>query len=316
MAAGMPRRQNLPNSVRNSSTRLRVSSRLSSLSGWALPGTLTLAFSTHCARRNSSISRSLIDIPLRAALLDLEQRRLRDEQMARLDHLHHVPEEEREQQRADVGAVHVGVRHQDHLVVAELADVELLRADARSQRRDEEPDFLMGEDLVVARLLGVDDLAAQRQHRLRLPVAALLGGAARGVALDEEDLAELRFALRAVGELGGQPLVVAPTLAGQLARLARRLARLRRPHALVGDLPRGRRILLEHLGEAIVDDLLHQALDLGVAELGLGLALELRVGDADRHDGRQPFAHVVARHRALEGLEESLGLGVVRQRAR
>ena len=108
--------------------------------------------------------------------------------------------------------------------------------------------------------------------------------------------------------MAGQPLVVAPALAGQLARLARGLARLRRPHALVGDLARGRRILLEGLGEAVVDDLLDQALDVGVAELGLGLPLELRIGHAHRHDRGQAFAHVVAGDVALEALEEAVGL--------
>src|SRR5262249_51789285 len=131
---------------------------------------------------------------------------------------------------------------------------------------------------------------------------------------DEEDLTELGLALRAVGEFRREPLVVAPALARQLPRLARRLARLRRAHALVRDLPRGRRVFLERFSQSIVDDLLDQTLDLGVAELGLRLALELRVRDAHRHDGRQPFAHVVTRHSALEGLEESLGLRVVRDR--
>ena len=60
MAAGIPRRPNLPNSERNSSARLRVSSSACSLSGAVLPGTLTPAFSTQFSRRNSSISRSLM----------------------------------------------------------------------------------------------------------------------------------------------------------------------------------------------------------------------------------------------------------------
>src|SRR5437879_1769242 len=109
-------------------------------------------------------------------------------------------------------AVHVGIRHEDDLVVAELGEVELLGADAGAQGRDEEPDLLVREHLVVARLLRVDDLAAERQDGLRLPVSPLLGGAARGVTLDEEELPELRVALRAIGQLGRQPLVVPPPL--------------------------------------------------------------------------------------------------------
>jgi hypothetical protein len=251
------------------------------------------------------------EVPLRLALLDLEQRRLRDEEMARLDHLHHVAEEEREQEGPDVRAVHVGVGHQDDLVIAQLADVELLRADAGAQRGDEQPDFIVGQDLVVARLSRVDDLAAQREHRLRLPVASLLGGAAGGIALHEEDLAELGIALRAIRELGREPFVVAAALAGEVARLASRLARLRRAHRLVGDLSRGGRVLLERLAETVVDDLLDQPLHFGVPELALGLPLELGIGDADGDHRGEPLAHVVARHVALEALEEAVGLRVV-----
>ena len=67
----------------------------------------------------------------RLALLDPVQRRLRDEHVAALDQLLHVPEEERQQQRADVRSVHVGVGHDDDLVVAQLGDVEIRQADAR-----------------------------------------------------------------------------------------------------------------------------------------------------------------------------------------
>ena len=50
----------------------------------------------------------------------------------------------------------------------------------------------------------VEDLAAQRQDRLAGAVARLLGRAAGGVALDDEDLRALRRCIGAVGELAGQ----------------------------------------------------------------------------------------------------------------
>ena len=207
------------------------------------------------------------------------------------------------------GAVHVGVGHQDDLVVAQLARRRTPRADARAERGDQEPDFLVGQHLVVARLLRVDDLAAERQHRLRpsgrapawrsRPRSRPRRGRSRGAA----DRAPSNR--RACAE---SPSSSRPPLRVELARLARRLARLGRPHALVGDLPRGGRVLLERLGEAVVDDLLDEPLDVGVAELGLGLPLELRVGNAHRHDRGQPLAHVVAADVALEALEEPVGL--------
>src|SRR5918995_1118899 len=57
--------------------------------------------------------------------------------------------------------------------------------------------------------------------------------------------------------------------------------------------PRLGRVLLEELGEALVDRRLHEALDRRVAELGLGLALELGVGDLHRDDRGEPLAHVL-----------------------
>ena len=51
---------------------------------------------------------------------------------------------------------------------------------------------------------------------------------------------------------------------------------------------------------------LHEALDGRVAELGLGLALELRVGDLHRDDRREPLAHVLAVEVLVLLLEERL----------
>ena len=54
------------------------------------------------------------------------------------------------------------------------------------------------------------------------------------------------------------------------------------------------RVLIKVLADAFRDRRLHGALDVGVAELGLGLALELGIGQLDADDRGQPLAHVVA----------------------
>ena len=98
--------------------------------------------------------------------------------MPQLHQRAHEPEQQGEQQRLDVLAVHVGVRHQDHLVVAQLLDVEVV-VDAGAQRGDQRLYLVVLEDLVDPGLLDVEDLAADRKDRLSLRVAALLGRATR-----------------------------------------------------------------------------------------------------------------------------------------
>ncbi len=139
---------------------------------------------------------------------DLVERRLGDVDEAAPDQLGHLAVEEGEQQGADVGAVHVGIGHDDDLVVAELLEVEgafaFAVADAGADGGDHGADFGVLEHLVEAGLLDVDELAADREDGLEAPVAPLLGGAAGGVALDDVDLGVDRVAIGAVGQFAGQ----------------------------------------------------------------------------------------------------------------
>src|SRR6266545_5659592 len=61
----------------------------------------------------------------------------------------------------------------------------------------------------------------------------------------------------------------------------------------------------------LAHNLLHERLGLGVAKLGLGLSLELRLGKLDRDDRRQPFSDVLAREVVVLVLEQSALAGVV-----
>ncbi len=74
---------------------------------------------------------------------------------------------------------------------------------------------LAGQQLLVAGLFHVQDLAAQRQDGLELAVAALLGGAAGGVTLDDVDFAQRRVFFLAVGQLAGQAHAVEHALAAR-----------------------------------------------------------------------------------------------------
>ena len=102
-----------------------------------------------------------------------------------------------------MAAVHVGVRHADDAVIAQLLQVEVL-PHAAAEGGNHGLDFVVGQHMIEPRLFDVQDLAAQRQNGLEMPVAPLLGAAAGAVALDEEDFAARGIALGAVGQLARQ----------------------------------------------------------------------------------------------------------------
>ena len=109
------------------------------------------------------------------------------------------------------------------------------------------------------------------------------------------------------------PESAAFALADHQAGLAGALARFGRQQALLRDDLGRLGILFEKAIEEIADGRVDDAFDLAVAELGLGLAFELRLGHAQRNDGRQAFAEILARGDQV--LEEVFFLAVGVQRA-
>src|SRR5690606_3526398 len=133
----------------------------------------------------------------------------------------------------------------------------------------------------------------QRQDRLGLADARLLGRAAGGIALDQEDLRALASRDRAVGELARQ---------AQLARraLARDVLGAPAREALLGPadhvLEQGAPGLVVP-GQPVVEMVLEAGLDvppgLGRHLLVLGLALELRIWDEDREESAGAAEQIV-----------------------
>src|SRR6185312_978848 len=120
----------------------------------------------------------VLDVLLALAALDLVERRLRDVNVLPVNQLAHVPEEERQQQRADVRAVDIRVGHDDDLVVTELFGLEIVFADTSAHRRNQRADFFVAQHAVITGLFDIENLALERQDSLETAVAALLGRAA------------------------------------------------------------------------------------------------------------------------------------------
>ena len=109
--------------------------------------------------------------------------------------------------------------------------------------------------------------------------------------------------------LPGKPRAAEQPLAGagHVTRLAGGDAGRGRGLRLADDVLALGRVALEPVAQAVVEDALHERLGLGVAQLGLGLTLELRLGHLDRDDGGEALADVVAGHAVLALLDQPPG---------
>src|ERR1700680_2824088 len=228
--------------------------------------------------------------------LDAIERRLRNVDVATIDEFLHVAEEKRQQQRADVRAVDVRIGHENYFVIAQLARVEVILADARAERRDDRANFFVPEHFVVTRFFDVEDLALERQDRLVFAVAAHFRRAAGGLALDHKQFAARRIALLAIGEFTRQAARIHRGFAArQFARFASGFAGARRIDALGNNAPSHGRMLVEPFAKLLVDELLDVALDIAV-QLAFGLSFKLRLRQAHGNNSHQAFANVVTRN--------------------
>ena len=229
--------------------------------------------------------------------------------MAALDQLGQLAEEEGHQQRRDVGAVDVGVGHDDDLVVAQIVRAPVL-AGAAAQSRDQVGQLLVAGELVGGGGRDIQDLAAQWQDRLGFAVARLLGRAAGRIALDDEDLGAVAGVARAVGELARQPELPGRRLAADLLfRLAAREPLLGAAGQVL-EHGRGRgRMAAQPQLETVAHRILDQSRGFGRDQPLLGLALELRLAQEQGQQHAGAAGSVVRRHRTRAPEADPVGMG-------
>ena len=220
----------------------------------------------------------------------------------------HLPEEEGEQQGADVGPVDVGVGEDHDLVVADLGEVELVVAHAGADGGDQRLDLGVLQHAVEAGPLDVEDLAPDGEDGLDPGVAGVLGRAAGGLALDDEQLATPRRCRdEQSASLPGRP---APSRADlrRVSSRAWRAARRARDAwiALATTWRASAGCSSSHSAELVVGGPLDQRAHEDVAELGLGLALELGVAQLHADDGGEALPDVLALEVVVLLLEQVL----------
>ncbi len=157
---------------------------------------------------------------------------------------------------------------------------------------------------------------ANRQDRLELPVAALLGRAAGRIALDNIQLGVRGIAIGAIRQLARQPATGERGFSHRFPCLARRLPGTRRVQPLVHHLLRHRRIGVQMRHQAVVSDRTDDAFDFRRQQFFFWLVVELGVRVFDRNHRHQTFQQIVAGHLRVFVFEQVVLFGVLIDRPR
>ena len=223
--------------------------------------------------------------------------------------------EEGEHQGPDMGAVHIGVGHDDDAVVSCLGDIDVVPCPG-ADGGEEGADFQVAQEFFRGGLFGVDEFSPDGEDGLEGALPALLGGAAGGIPLHDVEFAEAGVLAGAVGEFSHQAHQGLLGIHDLLDGLAGLLPGQGGDHRVVHDARRNVRMLLEEPLQVLVGGALHQPPDLGIVQLGLGLAFEEGVLHLHRNHRRKPLPHILAGdgHLLVRGLLGGglLALGVPR----
>lgn len=225
-------------------------------------------------------------------LTDDVERRHRQIEVIAANEFRHFLIEEGDEQRGDMGAVDIGIGHDDDAFIPQVFFA-VFGAGAAAERLDEIGDLLVGGELFAAGAADVQNLAAQGQDGLIGAVARLLGRAARRVTLDDEKFRIFRRVLGAVRQLAGQAQLAHGGLAVDFLFLAAAQALFGALDHPVEQLVRFARIAGEIMVEGIAQRVFNDALGLDGGELVLGLADEFRLADEDREHAGGRDHHVV-----------------------
>ena len=106
--------------------------------------------------------------------------------MTIINEFRHLPPKEGDEQRGNMSAINIGIRHDDHALVTQII-LAIMIAGAAPKRLQKVRELLIGHKLVARGRGDIEDLAPQRENGLRRTVTRLFGRATGRVTLNDED---------------------------------------------------------------------------------------------------------------------------------
>ncbi len=193
-----------------------------------------------------------------------------------------------------MGAVHVSVRHNDNLMVAELVVIRIF-TNAYAHGGNHIFDFLTGQHAVKTGTLGIQDFAAQRKNSLRIGVAPGFCGTARTVPFHNENFTFCGVLALTIGEFAGKRVFGKKSFAAhQVLCSAGCFPCSRCIDRLIDNKTCFFGVFAEKFAQGRINNALDNACYFAVAKLCLGLPFKLGLGQFNADNSCQTFAHIIA----------------------
>ena len=214
--------------------------------------------------------------------------------MSLLDQFRHETIDKSQHQRSDMRPVHIGIRHNNDLVVPQLADIKIIM-NPRAESRDHGFDLSIGINFIQSRLFHIQDFTAKRQNSLRRTASGSLGRTACRISLHDIDLAILRIFIGTVRQLTRKSAPFQRRLTPcQIPRLSGRLSGTLRQNRLLADRLGNRRILLQEIGELFTDHTVNRSSGFRIPQLLFRLSFKLRIFHLYTDNSRQTFPDILS----------------------
>ena len=214
--------------------------------------------------------------------------------MSLFNQLRHETVKECKQQGTDMGAVHIGIGHDDDFVVTKLADIKVFM-DTRTERGNHSLDFRIGINLVQSCFFHIQNFSSKGKNCLGCTGSCRLGAAARGISFDDVNFAIFRILIGAVSQFSGQRHAFQSRFSsGKLSCLSCRFPCSLRQNGFFADGLGNVGVLLQVVSKLLGNNIVHSSSCFGVAELLLGLTFKLRLLNLDADNCRQTFSDILA----------------------
>ena len=123
--------------------------------------------------------------------------------MSLLDQFRHETIDKSQHQRSDMRPVHIGIRHNNDLIIPQLCDIEILM-DACTESSNHGFDLFISVDPVKPCLLHIQNFTAKRQNCLCGTASCGLGRAPCGISLYDINLTVFRIFIGTIRQFTGQ----------------------------------------------------------------------------------------------------------------